>query len=137
MYEECNDEIKKYLIKLYPKAGEAIIFDQSIIHYSDANKSGAERIVTNTYFAHQDATFRICYWHPDLGEKVEVFEEDEKFVTDFEQFGLNIHERPRIGTSLGLIDYNFPKLDAKILADRYKPVQTGRFKKILQLFGIN
>lgn len=32
-------------------------------------------------------------------------------MTDFEQFGNNIHARPTAGISKGLVDYNFPKID--------------------------
>ena len=138
IYEECVDEVRKYLIKVYPKAGEAIIFDQSIIHFSEANRSKEDRIVTNTYFAHKDATFQICYWREDFGNKVEIFEEDEAFMTDFEQFGENIKDRPQIGKSLGLFDYNFPKLDAQVLAKKYKKAQSSGIKKrIMDLLGIN
>ncbi len=138
IYEECVDEVRKYLIKVYPKAGEAIIFDQSIIHFSEANRSKEDRIVTNTYFAHKDATFQICYWREDYGNKVEIFEEDEKFMTDFEQFGDNIKDRPKIGKSLGLVDYNFPKLDAQILAEKYKANRKiGVKEKLFDLLGIN
>ena len=137
IYEECNEEIKKYLTKVYPKAGEAVIFDQSIIHYSEANRSGGPRIVTNTYFTHKDATFQTCYWEKDYGSKVEIFEQDDKFMTDFDQFGQNISDRPKIGKSLGLVDYDFPKIDAALLEKKYGSPKTKGVKKILQFFGIN
>ena len=137
IYYDCNEEVKKYLIKLYPKAGEAVFFDQSIIHFSEANRSDKIRIVTNTYFTHKEATFCTCYWHKDYGSKVEVFEQDETFMTDFEQFGENIHDRPKIGKSLGLKEYDFPKLNADILAEKYALKQTSAFKKILQFLGAN
>jgi hypothetical protein len=31
------------------------------------------------------------------GDKVELFEEDDSFMTDFEQFGDNIFDKPKIG----------------------------------------
>lgn len=136
IYEECNDEIKAYMVKIYPKAGEAVFFDQSIIHYSQANRSGNNRIVTNTYFTHKDATFRTCYWHREYGNKVEVFEQSETFMTDFEQFGKNISDRPKIGTSLGLVDYDFPKIDSTLLLKKYTPRPTG-WKRVLNFIGIN
>jgi len=135
IYEEITDDIKKYLVKLYPKAGEAIFFDQSIIHYSDANRSNGIRAVTNTYFTHKNATFQICYWKEDFGKKIEVFEEDEHFMTDFDQFGHNIHDRPKIGKSLGLYDYDFPKLTTEYLALRYGKngkMQKPLFQRIVQ-----
>jgi Phytanoyl-CoA dioxygenase (PhyH) len=119
IYEEISDEIKPYLQTLYLKAGEAVFFDQSIIHFSKANLSDKVRIVTNTYFTHKDATFRIVYWNKDYGNKVELFEEDDSFMTDFEQFGNNIHDRPKVGKSLGLVDYNFPKITPEELNNRY------------------
>ena len=137
IYEEADEEIKKYLVKLYPKAGEAIIFDQSIIHYSEANRSGKKRIVTNTYFTQSDATFRICYWKKDFGEKVELFEQNETFMTDFEQFGQSIADRPKIGRSLGLVEYNFPKLDAAFLQKKYAPKRVSRWSLIKKAIGIN
>ncbi|MDZ4846223.1 MAG: phytanoyl-CoA dioxygenase family protein [Chitinophagales bacterium] len=129
IYDESSAEIKKYLVRLYPKAGEAIFFDQSIIHYSDANLSNQTRIVTNTYFTHKDATFQICYWQKDFGNKVELFREDEHFMTDFEQFGENIHDRPKIGKSLGLYDYDFPKITPEQLNELYG--KNGKSKKSL------
>jgi hypothetical protein len=41
------------------------------------------------------------------------------FMTNFEQFGDNIFDKPKIGKSIGLFDYNFPKLDAAWLANLY------------------
>jgi hypothetical protein len=137
IYDECNEEIKKYLVRIYPRAGEAVFFDQSIIHYSAANKSGKERIVTNTYFTHTDASFRTCYWQKDFGNKVEVFEQDDTFMTDFEQFGQNIHDRPTIGKSLGLTKYDFPKLNARLLAKKYVPQKQTGLRRILNFIGVN
>lgn len=140
-YDEVNEQIKPYLQTVFAKAGEAVIFDQSIIHYSDANLSDNVRIVTNTYFTHKDATFRIAYWNKEMGNKVELFEEDDSFMTDFEQFGHNIHDRPKIGKSLGLFDYEFPKITSAQLEEHYGKTQkpaTGKplLKKLVDsLFG--
>lgn len=123
IYDEVSEAIKPRLKTLFLKAGEAVFFDQSIIHYSDANLSDKVRVVTNTYFTHKDATFRIAYWNKDFGtDKVELFEEDDSFMTDFEQFGHNIHDKPKIGKSLGMVDYNFPKITVAELQSRYGKV---------------
>ena len=119
IYDEVSEQIKPHLETLFLKAGEAVFFDQSIIHYSDANLSDSVRIVTNTYFTHQDAAFRTAYWNKDFGNKVELFDQEDSFMTDFEQFGHNIHDRPKIGKSLGLVDYNFPKISEADLQQRY------------------
>lgn len=119
LYDDVQKEILEYLQPVYLKAGQAVIFDQSIIHYSAANVSDKIRITTNIYFTHRDADFRICYWQKDYGNKVEIFEEDDTFMTNFKQFGENIFARPTIGKSLGLVDYDFPKLTAQGLRELY------------------
>ncbi len=119
IYDEVSEQIKPYLETLYLKAGEAVFFDQSIIHYSGANLSNEVRIVTNTYFTHKDAAFRTAYWNKEMGDKVELFDQADTFMTDFEQFGHNIHDRPKIGTSLGLVPYDFPKISEEQLNRLY------------------
>ena len=130
----CAEDVKPYMKKVYPKAGEAVIFDQSIIHYSQANRSNDIRIVTNTYFTHKDATFQTCYWQESYGNKVELFEQGDSFMTDFEQFGENIHDLPKVGSSKGLIEYNFPKIDAAGLAKLYGKTDVLAPKKFYTRF---
>jgi hypothetical protein len=137
IYDEVSEQIKPYLQKLYLKPGEAVFFDQSIIHYSAANLSDEIRIVTNTYFTHKDAVFRIAYWNEEFGNKVELFDEADTFMTDFEQFGHNIHNRPSIGESRGLVDYNFPKISEEQLHRLYgKAIQGDKpfLKRVLENF---
>jgi hypothetical protein len=135
-FGDCPDDVIPYMTKVYPKAGEAVIFDQSVIHYSAANRSNDIRIVTNTYFTHRDATFQTCYWQPEYGSKVELFEQSDTFMTDFDQFGQNIHARPSVGVSKGLVDYNFPTIDAEGLAKRYgkpaPPVRRSLYSRLME-----
>lgn len=112
IYDNVVDEVKSILIPQYLKAGEAIIFDQSIIHYSPPNLSEVERPVINTFVAHMDAQIKICYWDKETyGDTIEIFEQDDDFLEKFENFGHNIFAKPSIGKSLGKFPYNFPKLD--------------------------
>jgi hypothetical protein len=134
IYENVYDEIKKHMVPKFLKAGEAIIFDQSIIHYSPPNLSGEIRPVTNTYFTHKDATFRTAYYdkenHPD---EVELFEQEFSFMTNFEQFGENIFARPKIGRSLGYFAWDFPKLTPELLEKKYGSKKSV-LRKILSVF---
>lgn len=132
IYKNVYEEVKKYSTPLYLKAGEAVVFDQSILHWSKPNLSNNLRPVTNTYFTHKDARYQICYLDPKEPKKVEVFEQSDSFMTDFEQFGENIYDRPKIGKSLGRFDYNFPELTAEFLDEKYGQVKIARPKSILQ-----
>lgn len=111
IYDNVKSEVVSLMQPCYLKAGEAIIFDQSIIHNSPPNLSDTERPTINTFVAHEDARIKICYWDKETyGDNVEIFEQEDDFLEKFENFGHNIFSRPTIGTSLGLFPYDFPKL---------------------------
>ncbi|MEZ4953329.1 MAG: phytanoyl-CoA dioxygenase family protein [Saprospiraceae bacterium] len=147
IYDKTREEIKQYMQPLFLKAGEAVIFDQSILHYSPPNLSDKIRIVTNIFFTHQDAAFRIAYFNKnEFKGQVELFEQDDNFMIDFEQFGHNIFDRPKIGKSLGLIDYDFPEITPELLQEKYgplpkntlqKPIKKSYFSKIMNLLKSN
>ena len=139
IYEETHEEILSLMTPVYIKAGTAIIFDQSIIHASPPNHSNQLRVVTNTFFTHRDATIRTCYYDRQIN-KIEVFEHEDNFMTNYENFGYNIHSRPSIGRSLGYVDYEFPKLTREELVRRYgdiplKPVikKKGFLRRIFDI----
>jgi hypothetical protein len=119
-FQDVSDEIIDYLEPVIIKAGEAVFFDQSIIHFSPPNYSNKIRIVTNTYFTHQETKYRTYFFDKENHQnQLEAFEQDDDFMTNFEQFGANIHDRPKVGKSLGLIDYNFPRINAAFLEKNY------------------
>lgn len=121
-YDGIQEEIKDYMTPYFLKAGQAMIFDQSIIHFSPPNTSDEIRIVSNVYFTHKDARFVICYHdkeNPDWKNKVELFEQDMSFMTNYEQFGANIYDRPKMGKSLGVVGYDFPELTIAELENRF------------------
>jgi ectoine hydroxylase-related dioxygenase (phytanoyl-CoA dioxygenase family) len=120
-FQEVSEELIDYLEPICIKAGEAVFFDQSIIHFSPPNYTDEVRVVTNTYFTHQKAEFRTFYFNKDIfSDKVEAFAQSDSFMTDFEQFGTNIHNRPTVGVSLGYMDYNFPSINKEYLAKHFK-----------------
>jgi ectoine hydroxylase-related dioxygenase (phytanoyl-CoA dioxygenase family) len=121
-YDPVHEEIKDYMVPYYLKAGQSVIFDQSIVHFSPPNLSDKIRVVTNVYFTHQDANFVICYHdkdNPECKNKVELFEEDMSFMTNYDQFGTEIMSRPHMGRSMGLTDYDFPKLTIDMLENKF------------------
>lgn len=134
IYDNVKDEVTSLMQPCYLKAGEAIIFDQSIIHNSPPNLSDTERPTINTFVAHQDAKIKICYWDKEnFGNNVEIFEQEDDFLEKFENFGHNIFSRPSIGKSLGLFPYDFPKLTvAQIEKELGVTIDTGRVEETLQ-----
>lgn len=119
-FSPVMEEIIDYLVPVTIPAGHAVFFDQSIIHFSPPNYSGKRRIVTNTYFTHKDAEFRTYFWDKKTSGQLEAFEQDKDFMLNFEQFGQNIHDRPKVGKSLGLVDYRFPEITLDFLEQNFK-----------------
>ncbi|MEY3501561.1 MAG: hypothetical protein RL308_3234 [Bacteroidota bacterium] len=125
-YDPIQEEIKDYMQPLYLKAGQAIIFDQSIVHFSPPNLSNDIRIVSNVFITHRDAKFQICYHDKNdsaYSGKVEIFEQDATFMTNYEQFGNEIYARPKQGKTLGFYDYNFPELTIEQLENKFDKVR--------------
>lgn len=125
-YDPIQEEIKDYMVPLYLKAGQAIIFDQSIVHFSPPNLSDKIRIVTNVFVTNSTAQFRTCYHDkndPAFKGKVELFEQEKSFMTDYEQFGHDIFSKPKQGVSLGLVKYEFPQLTLEMLENKFKKKQ--------------
>ncbi len=119
-FEKVNDAMIDYLQPVIIKAGEAVFFDQSIIHFSPPNYTNDIRIVTNTYFTHKEAEFRTYFYDKNSAlQSVEEFEQNDSFMTDFEQFGANIHDRPKVGKSLGMVDYDFPSINSEYLEKHF------------------
>ena len=120
IYDGVRDALMKILQPVHLRAGQAIVFDQSIIHFSPPNRSGADRVVINIFFLHRDARMQICYHdRSQPNQTVEVFEVDDSLVHVYEHFGTDIHARPNVGRSVGKVDYAFPTLTAELLRQRY------------------
>jgi hypothetical protein len=126
IYEDTHELIYELMDTLILKAGTAVIFDQSIIHASPPNRSGQLRPVTNTFFTHRDARIITCYYDQER-RQIELFQQEDDFMTEYVNFGYDIHSRPSIGKSLGWVDYDFPKLNKEALIKRYgRPKSTKR-----------
>lgn len=123
IYDGMEKEVLSYMEPLYLKAGAGLIFDQSIIHYSPPNLSNEVRPVINIFITHKDAEIRIAFCNPEKygPDKVEIFRQEDDFMMEFRNFGHDIFSRPSIGESLGLFDFEYPRLTLEILEKEYGP----------------
>jgi hypothetical protein len=70
------DELKAMTEPVPLKAGEAIFFDVSLLHWSRTNSSSALRPVANLLFVHRDAQ-PVLYVADEACERLEVFDMSE------------------------------------------------------------
>lgn len=120
IYDGIENCVHTLMQALYLKAGQAVIFDQSIIHYSPANKSSSVRPVINTFITHKDASIKICYWDKNERNEIEIFEQAPDFMVNFQNFGHDIFSRPSIGKSIGFVPFDFPKITKELLVKEYQ-----------------
>jgi ectoine hydroxylase-related dioxygenase (phytanoyl-CoA dioxygenase family) len=127
VYDGLSKEVISVMTPLLLKAGQAVAFDQSVMHYSPANVSDSERIVVNTFISNEEAQIRIC-WHDkeNAPDKVEIFAQEDDFLRHYTNFGTDIFSRPSIGKSLGYFDYAFPRMTLAQLEAKYGKTEPGR-----------
>lgn len=90
---------------MFVKAGEAVILNQSVVHYSPPNKSDKIRkaITAGVKSAGQPMTFH--YNNPEHPNELEVFRMPEDFLISFENFYSDIMLRPKMGEAIGFKPY--------------------------------
>lgn len=115
-----DDVVEKASIPMYVKAGEAVILNQSVIHYSPPNKSSKIRKAITAGVKSNGAPMIFHYKdNSDGSSKIEQFLMPENFLISFDNFIQDISQRPKMGMSNGFIDfehskYNRNELVAKI-----------------------
>lgn len=104
-----EEEVKKYLVPTYIPAGHAVVLNQSVVHYSSANKSNSIRKAITAGVKTKGAKLRLYY--NDLNDdknELEMFEQEDDFLISFDNFFTDIMSRPKIGESKGKFDYKVP-----------------------------
>ena len=87
-------------VQLNLQAGQAVIYDHRLVHYSPPNYSESDRIAINVAVVPREA--RTYHHHLHLDGRVERFQVDDAFYVS-----QNIHESPRGGLSFGYVPREF------------------------------
>ncbi len=100
-FEKYYDTVKKCGIPTNAKAGEAIILNQSLIHYSSANLVDNLRIaITSGIKSKQNP---MLFYYKNEHNEIEQYEMPDDFLLDFGDFGKEIYERPKKGKFIQLV----------------------------------
>lgn len=105
---EYPEEIKKYSTPIILKAGEGVIFDNNLIHWSERNCSAIPRFVVASMFIPSDVVPVFYYFDQSKPEYFEVFEINNDFY--FQYSFTDTFERPGHLKSLGFIENKNGKL---------------------------
>jgi hypothetical protein len=122
--------IRPYLMPLKVKAGQAVVLNQRIIHYSAPNLSDKIRIAITSGIKTAGAGMIFYYKdHSRQDDVLEYFYQDDDFLISFNNFYDDIACRPYLGVKGGEINYVLPrpeKEELKALLD--KMYQTAGFE---------
>jgi hypothetical protein len=92
-----REAIKPFLKPICIKAGQALIFNHSLIHYSSSNISGVNRIVVSKGFFSKEAT--LMHYLKTSNKTAELYEMPENFVFYYDNFG-DLKHKPIDGKML-------------------------------------
>ena len=111
-----EEKIMPHLVPMNAKAGEAVILNQSLVHYSPANRSGKIRKAITAGVKTKGFPMQFFYKDKASDEPVlDVYDMDEDFLIRFEDFAKDIFEEPKNGKRVGSIDYKLPQPEGEEL----------------------
>lgn len=117
-FENAVQTARRFLQPVYLKAGEAILFDNRILHNSMQNKSSKARVVVMSASLPKNAPLMVCYKNAlQPNTKIELIQQNEDYLFENTNFLKNCHLRPNYGTTIGWVEDNYPMLsDEGLLA---------------------
>ncbi|GHC06548.1 phytanoyl-CoA dioxygenase family protein [Thermomonas carbonis] len=104
--------VREYLRPIPMRRGEALIFDNRLVHCSLPNRSARNRdaIVSGIFPAQAD--FQVCFKQPGLADApIEIFEQGADWLLNYPNFLQHCHERPVSGTVVGHARFDFEPMD--------------------------
>lgn len=110
-FDHIQSTVKKYLKVIPVKAGEALIFDNRLLHNSPPNTTNQTRVAVVCGLFPKEATMMTCHKENYVLEgKVELIEHNDDFLLTHPKFLIDCQDRPHLGKSLGFVDDNYPKI---------------------------
>jgi hypothetical protein len=110
-FDDDSSAVINQLESLIVKAGDAVVLNQSLVHYSPPNVSGKIRKAITAGVKTKDAQMIFHFKDKDSeDDSIEKFEMDDDFFIHFENFFEDIYKRPTVGTNIGTINYSVPML---------------------------
>ncbi|MCC6447860.1 MAG: phytanoyl-CoA dioxygenase family protein [Chitinophagaceae bacterium] len=102
------DAVLKCGIPMNANAGEAVILNQSLIHYSTPNLSDEIRIAITSGVKSKGAP--MLFHHKNKNDEIIRYEMPEDFLLDFDDFLSDIYQPPSKGINGKVILYTTPSI---------------------------
>lgn len=107
-YQKYINSVVKCCIPTNAKAGEAVILNQSLIHYSSPNKTNKIRLAITTGIKTKSAP--MLFHYRNTNNEIEQYEVSEDFLSEFDDFERDIYKKPKNGKYIQTLKYTAPQL---------------------------
>lgn len=132
-YQDFQDKVLTYLKPVNVKKGDAVIFNQSVIHYSPPNFSGMVRVAVDTFLTHKDASVYTVYKPADSDtNQLDLYLQDDDFLMKYPNFRENVFERPPIGVKVKEVHQDVIKTTPDEFGEMVKKYSTGSPCKVFE-----
>ncbi len=101
VFQQISTELYEAMISLDVKAGEAIVFNQALIHASGPNMSENDRVIA-TYGLVPEAA-ELCFYHREPDGRVSKYKIQDDFFITYNQIG----SAPEYGEKMETFDYSW------------------------------
>jgi ectoine hydroxylase-related dioxygenase (phytanoyl-CoA dioxygenase family) len=108
-FQAIENEIYEKMVWVKIKAGQAIVFNQAILHASPPNLSKSERVVAT--FGCIPIEAEMSFFHQKLNGKVEEYAVNDDFFLTYN----NIGQAPENGVLIRTFDYKFDQFTIRDL----------------------
>ena len=124
-FEKIQSTVRSYLQIKEMKRGEALVFDNRLLHNSVTNISDHPRIAVVCGLLPKEADLITCHKkdYEYYGE-VELIQHEDDFLLEHPNFLIDCHIRPNTGKSLGFVK------------DPYGPINENDFIALCNKYGL-
>lgn len=100
MFEKHQEMLRPYLVPVELKLGEALVFDNRVVHMSGINHSEHPRVIVMAGVFPTEAGIIACYRDAANNGPVEIYGQDEDYLRKNLNFYIDCTARPRLGTKV-------------------------------------
>jgi len=134
MFQNHQDMLRPYMKPIEMKLGEALLFDNRIVHMSGANNSEHPRVIAMAGIFPKEATLISCYRDVENNGPLEIYGQDEDFLLKNLNFYIDCTARPKLGVKVGEcpdVKYEYSEGELAALLKEKKPDKVDRYNNNL------
>ncbi len=104
-FQNIESTVRQFLMPIEMKAGEILLFDNRLLHYSPKNSAKENRVVVMSGIFPTEAKILSCYKDETIANsKIEIFEQKDDFLLTGENFYHDCTIRPKKGVLIEKVD---------------------------------